>query len=400
MKKKLIRLNCKGPASNTPCFEVDSGGSVSLVHQSGDPASVNRIKASFHGFEVELLPSKGLALGRVFREGKPVFWNPPIGICDPDTLDLYSDEIAINGTPSPGFTFLRTYCGGIEFYGLRNWGMPAEDKHTKFQYPIHGETSNIPVDYCDLEIDENEISLSASYIYREIPSSPTGTWYLEGPELFKVERRVRIMGRDKHQLEIIDRITNISDAPLLPDWGYHITFQPTDGSQILLPSSSAKNRSGEDVPGDFETWTPAKDNKVRTETGIIHKGLKTHKTDFGDLAYGLLMHPDHSGLMISFPLSPYFQTWICSGGAGSTEFTKVSDGKPLFSKNWDGIGIEIGSSALDHDGNTDPVVPDQAALNPGSSIEIPLLIEFPDINEIGHLAEEIQKNNINRKLGN
>ncbi len=42
----------------------------------------------------------------------------------------------------------------------------------------------------------------------------------------------------------------------------------------------------------------------------------------------------------------------------------------VFKRNWDGQGIEIGSSALDHDGNVDPEVPETRALEPGESLEI------------------------------
>ncbi|MEN8228214.1 MAG: DUF4432 family protein [Bacteroidota bacterium] len=397
MGKEKTRFFCKNLASNQSLVVVDSDCSVSLVHQSGDPPGVNRINASLNGFDVELLPSKGFSIGQVFRDGKPVFWNPPIGICDPDTLDLFSDEIAINGTPSPGFTFLKTFCGGIEFYGLRNWGMPSVDEKTNFHHPIHGETSNIPVDHCDVEINDREIRLSASFIYREFPCKPAGTWYLKGRELFEVERRV-VIGRNKPQLQIIDRIKNIRNKPLRPDWGYHITFHPSDGSQLVIPSASAENRSGNTVPGSFDRWSPATNNKMREETGIIHKGLKTKPSDFGNLGYALVIHPENTGCKISFPVSPYFQTWFCKGGAQSKEFTRVSDGKALYSRNWDGMGIEFGSSALDHNGNTDMSVPGEVPLDPGSSIEIPLVIDFADGIELQQLSEEIRKINENRVL--
>lgn len=39
--------------------------------------------------------------------------------------------------------------------------------------------------------------------------------------------------------------------------------------------------------------------------------------------------------------------------------------KNLLEKNWDGFGIEIGSSALDHDGNTDRTVSYIPTLKPG-----------------------------------
>ena len=55
---------------------------------------------------------------------------------------------------------------------------------------------------------------------------------------------------------------------------------------------------------------------------------------------------------------------MCNGGAFSSEFTLAKTGEPLFTKNWDGMGIEIGASALDHDENTDPAVPVANPLQP------------------------------------
>jgi hypothetical protein len=68
-----------------------------------------------------------------------------------------------------------------------------------------------------------------------------------------------------------------------------------------------------------------------------------------------LIYPDGSRLEVSTTPSPYFQTWFCNGGKGSGEFTD-SNGKSLLRRNWDGMGIEIGSSPLDHNGNIDETV--------------------------------------------
>jgi len=395
MSSSTTRFNCKNLASNKSQTIIEAGSSVLLVHRSGDPSTVNKIIASANGLEVEILPSKGFSVGQIYLNGQPKLWNPPIGICDPETLDLFSDEVAINGTPAPGFTFLKTFSSGIEFYGLRNWGMPRYDEQSNFLHPVHGETSNIPVDFCDVEINDENLILTASFIYRDIPDKSTGVWYQQGHELFEVERQV-IIRKDKPQLQLTDRVKNISKESLKPDWGYHITFLPTDGSRLLVPSTSVENRSGDKVPEDFDRWSPAKNNKLREETGIIHKGLKSISSENGNLSYALVVHSDHSGIKIGFPVSPYFQTWFCRGGAYTDEFTNVFDGKPLFTRNWDGMGIEIGSSALDHNGNTDPSVLEQEPLAPGSSIVIPLSIDFIDGNELKELSEEIRKNNESR----
>ena len=397
MNKLKIRFNCKDLTSNLSPVVFDNGSSVSLLHHSEDPLSVNRLIVSINDFEVEILPSKGFSVGQVYRKGKPIFWKPPIGHCDPEILDLFSDEVAINGTPAPGFTFLKTFSGGIEFYGLRNWGMPFFDDRKKFLHPLHGETSNIPVDFCDIEINDKEIKLIASFVYRDIPNKSTGIWYLQGGKLFEVERQV-IIRKDQPQLKLIDRVKNISKESLKPDWGYHITFLPADGSRLLVPSTSLENRSGNKVPEDFDSWSHAKNSQVREETGIIYKGLETIPSENGNLSYVLVVHPGHTGIKVSFPASPYFQTWFSRGGAYSDEFTKVSEGKPLFTKNWDGLGIEFGASTLDHDGNTDPSVPEQASVEPGSSIVIPLLFSFIEGCECRQLAEEVNRFNENRTV--
>jgi len=395
MDEVKARFNCKNLNNNKLKTIIKSGSMVSIVHHKGDPQDVNRIIASVNGFKVEVLPSKGFSIGQVFIDGQPKLWNPPIDICDPEDLDLFSDEIAINGNPAPGFTFLKTFSGGIEFYGLRNWGMPFYDEQTNFHHPLHGETSNIPVDYCDIKISDEEIILSASFVYRDLNDKDTETWYLRGSELFEVKRSV-IINKDKSQIQLIDRVKNISKGVIKPDWGYHITFLPANGSRLIVPSASVENRSGENVPEDFERWSSGKNNKLREETGIIHKGLKDFPTENGRLSYALVIHPDNTGIKVSFPVSPYFQTWFCKGGAYTEEFTRVSDGKPLFEKNWDGIGIEFGSSALDHNGNTDQSIPEQALLQPGSSINIPLSIDFVKGNELLLLSDKILIIYVNR----
>ncbi len=388
---KQFKLNCKNLDLNEDNEILSGQISFEFLHLKDDPAKANRIKISNGILTVEVLPSKGFSIGQMLFNGRPLLWEPPIDLCDTENIDLYSDEIAINGVPSPGFTFLKTLYGGIEFYGLRNWGMPVRDEKTGFLHPIHGETSNIPVDLCTVEVSDRGLTLSASFIYRDFSGDPEGVWYLQGRELFEVTRSI-VLEKDKQQLQITDRIKNISNEPLNPDWGYHITFRPEDGSRLVVPSASVENRSGGPVPEDHEKWTPAVNDKVREETGIIHKGLKTVSTGMGNMTCALVVHPDDTGIKVSFPPTPYFQTWFCKGGANSTEFTKVSDGTPLFRRNWDGIGIEIGSSALDHNGNTDPAVSGQKILSPGSAVEIPISIELKRGKELEQLAEEIERN--------
>ncbi len=442
------KIDCREPKPGRTRVFRGSAGRVVFFHRDEDPEGVNRIHASVPGLTVEVLPSKGFSVGQTWKDDRPVFWKPPIGLCDPGRLDLHSPEVAVAGEPSPGFSFLKTFSGGIELYGLRNWGMPFRDPENGGLHPLHGETSNIPVEHCEVSIGRDKVAMTGVFIYRDMPlssssggsdGSPEGggqvpggkpqdagggqagdpdsqPWYRQGKELFRVERQV-VLEWQGPRLRINDTITHVGTGERVPDWGYHITFHPGSGSRILVPSRSVANRSGQPVPADFEQWSPAPDPAVREEQGMIHKGLQILDADSDDrtsleparksvqtgdtdqeMSRALILREDTPAVRVTFPAAPYFQTWLCRGGAFSREFTWASDGEPLFRKPWDGIGIEIGSSALDHDGNTDPDVPAEKTLQPGTSRVISLHIDFPENEELERDILEIQRYNTDRSL--
>jgi hypothetical protein len=319
--------------------------------------------------EVALLPSKGLSLGQAWMMGKPNSWEAPINVPNTDTIDLWSDEVSINGSPAPGFTFLKTLVGGIELYGLRNWGMPAVIDG-KLQ-PLHGETSNIPVSEVQFGVDNDECFVGASFIYRTFEGEDNLPWYLRGEALFKVTKKL-VLKKNTSGIHLEDTIENISNRILVPDWGYHITFRPEEGAKYIVPSQMAQTRGGNALPADIQTWHKAKDESVRIETGIIHKNITVSEKG---LCESQLVYPDGSGIKVSTTPSRYFQTWFCCGGKGSAEFTD-SAGNSLLHKNWDGMGVEIGSSALDHDGNIDKSVDYNPELKPGEMKRIEISINW------------------------
>lgn len=341
----------------------ENGFAINVFHFPVDPDNANRIRVSTPNVEVELLPSKGLSLGQAWIKGNPVFWEAPIKLPDTETIDLYSDEVSINGKPAPGFTFLKTFVGGIEMYGLRNWGMPVEVNGKL--HPLHGETSNIPVNEVTFSVEENICTIEAGFYYRTFEGDANLPWYQRGEALFRVTKRIRIKG-GALEIQLEDTIENVSNRSLIPDWGYHITFRPEDGARCIVPSKMTEGRGGNPLPADIQSWHKAENENVRTETGIIHKQLSL--ADNG-LVKTQLIYPNGSILEVSTTPSPYFQTWFCCGGKGSNEFTD-SAGNSLLHKNWDGMGIEIGSGALDHDGNIDNSVEYNTDLKPGEIIVI------------------------------
>lgn len=364
-----------------------NGFQISIFHQDGDPSKAHRVRIRNKHMEVEFFPSKGLTIAQAWVQDQALFWEAPRGLDDTEDLDLWSDEISIDGQAAPGFTFLKTLIGGLEFYGLTNWGMPVTVKGKNEL--LHGETSNIPVGEILFGSDQDEQCwIQASFIYRTFEGDKQLPWYERGAALYKVTRKYTLPA-SCCEILVEDSIKNVSASIQRPDWGYHITLRPEEGAKLLVPSKQVQERGGGAMPADIETWLEAEDASVRTETGIIHKDLLVNQSEAGpDSVVSLLKYPDGTGLALSVPPSPYFQTWFCNGGKGSKQFTDHK-GESILLKNWDGMGLEIGSSALDHNGNIDKTVSYDPDLSPGVSRTIQLKIQCLDEDEVIHLKKTI-----------
>ena len=379
-------LNVKELSLNAINVFEQNGFYISVFHDNNDPVNANRVKFSNKMVEVEILPSKGFSLGQAWINGQQIFWDAPIGLPDTETIDLGSDEIKINGNPSPGFTFLKTLAAGVELYGLKNWGMPVTIAGQLC--PLHGETSNIPVSEIQFEVENGNIcTVQATFIYRTLNGNADLPWYERGTALFKVTKKI-ILRHDTLEILVEDSIENISDTTQIPDWGYHITFRPEENSKLIVPSQFVQERGFNPLPNDIETWHKAADEKVRTETGIVHKEILKINTTNTETVTSLLKYPNNTGIAITVPASPYFQTWFCNGGKDSKEFTN-STNDSLLHKNWDGIGIEIGSSALDHNGNIDESVKYLSELKPGERKTIQLKFQWLENEQLASVEKEI-----------
>ncbi|MBN2764018.1 MAG: DUF4432 family protein [Bacteroidales bacterium] len=371
--------------------------SIEVIHRENEPANALRIKVERGNLRVELLPSKGLSVGEAFINGYPVFWEPPTDLIDPDMLDLDSREILVNGKETDGFTFLKTFMGGIEFYGMKNWGMPRVDEKTGELFLLHGETSNIPVEEISVTLYGDRLELAGKFIYRNFDFTPGKTWYLSGEPLYEITNTVVLSGKEP-AIRYITHARNISGQKLEPDWGYHVTPRPEDGSRLIIPSKSVEDRNGALVPGDYEIWHPAKNPGIRTETGIIHKGLKLYRENNKTFSKCLVVYPSGRGISVSFPPSPYFQTWFCNGGANSKEFSYAASGEPVFRKNWDAQGIEPGSSALDHNGKIDRNVEYKKFLAPGEFFENEVTVEMLSEEQTTTICHDMEEYNQSRTI--
>ena len=366
----IFNLMVRDLSENIQNTIEQNGFKIEVYHLSHDPVNANRIKISSPMLVIELLPSKGFSVSQAWISGQPVFWKAPIELPDTETLDLWSDEICINGTPAPGFTFLKTLTGGIELYGLKNWGMPVE-KDGKPEL-LHGETSNIPVEDVSFSVEAETCTVEASFIYRSFDGNPGLPWYERGEALFKITKRI-ILTKDSPGFRLEDTFENISNRNLTPDWGYHITFRPEPGARYIVPAKKAEYRGGAPLPANYTVWQPSPDNRQRIEHGVIYKDFNTFSPE--NLCTSELIYPEGKSVKVKTPPAPYFQTWFCSGGAEPTEFTR-KNGEPVFHRNWDGMGIEIGASALDHDGNTDSAIAQGKPLLPSETKVIVIDLEI------------------------
>jgi hypothetical protein len=367
------------------------GCSIHLFHKSEDGNRANRLMICDGLNKYEFLPSKGLSVGKVAVNGQSLLWEQPSDLYNPQKVDLRSNAIHINGNPAEGFMYIATFCAGVELLGLSNWGMPVRKAETGRLEILHGEAASIPVDIVSINLNPASISLEASFDFRSFKGFILLPWYKRGKKLFRVTRKV-VINRLSGFIDISDSFQNVSGIVLIPEWGYHVTFRPEPGARYLVPSRNAQCRGGGEPPEGYTVWQPSGDDSQRIENGIIFKDLKYDINGTEKCCTSLLVYPDGRAICVISPLAPYFQTWFCSGGAGSKEFT-WENGQPVLKRNWDGIGIEFGSNALDHDNNTDPAVPPEMSLNPGEIRTISFGFGIIPQSEAGILEKSITRYN-------
>ncbi len=374
------------------------GVNLDLRHVEGDPEHVYRFYVKGDGLSVELIPSKGLSIRDVWFGNSPFFWDAPMEqLPDPKDVDLTA-PLLIDGEQVEGMRWIAYFAAHVEMMGLRNWGI-ATKKDEEF-YALHGNVSNIPIDTLHIEVYPEKIIVSGMFTTHDAHScviKDSGLY----PE-FEVTKRVEI-DRTSPQIQVHDSVKNVSKKALYPDWGYHIQLRPQVEAELLIPSLQVRERFKSPVPENHERWYPAKVTSNREERGYIHKKLNIESL-FEDGSSGfktLLKYKDGTGIMCCLPPSPYTMSWFSCGGAEGENFMFPPENnqapQPVLHKNWDGVGPEIGASALDHDGDVDPEI-QQKKLEPGETQDLRITIALTDKPQSKQLEEEIRKYNKGRQL--
>ena len=395
---KAEQLLCYGEDINTDVSMQFDPGTVERRHIIGDPKGVHRLFITIGDFKVELTPTKALSIRNVSYKGRQMFWEPPYEhLPDPKKMNL-NDAVYIDGKKISGLAWIRYFAAHVEMLGLYNWGMPHQtDKETVC---LHGNVSNIPLRQVEISKHPDYIEVQGTFYVNDNATIAIGL-SRDNAE-FEITKRVQILF-DSPTIRVKDSIRNLSSQPKIPDWGYHVQLRAEEGACYMIPSRRVSDREKKMVPADHEAWRPAKITSVREECGYIHKGLKLENL-FPDRSLGyktLIKYPDGQGTLCVLPPSPYTQSWFSCGGANGIDFLlENKEGIPtekfLF-KNWDGVGPEIGASALDHDGNTDPEI-HPIELQPDETIDLQIILEFLDEEVTSTVEEEIRAYNEERIL--
>ena len=382
-----------------------NGFDLELAHLDADPSGVNRLHVRNRRLEVEILPSKGLSIGEAFvvgshdagadnaekgkegSPGRPIFWKPPLaGLPDPKNFHA-SDPILVDGELVEGVAYIGAMYGGIELLGLYNWGMPQRNSRDEL-LPLHGDAANVPVDVVRFVFSDAGCEIQGEFFSRD---------HLERERLFRITKGL-VLEPGSTRILTVDTVENITNRRVFPDWGYHVNVRPVHRAEYLVPSKAVQIRGNSRDMEKHRIWHAATVESVREEYGLIRKIVRVEDgVLMGDPGTrSVVVYPDGSGTIIVTPPVPYFQSWYSAGGVNGTCFTlpdKSDPGDAIFLKNgWNGMGAEIGSSALDHDGNTDRTVAVRE-LAPGQSTELKLIVEVLERPAVQQLATEIREYN-------
>jgi hypothetical protein len=344
-----------------------------------DDPDVRRLNIVWQDGHIELLPTKGLSIGRYNHGNWHPFWEPVVpGILSPERENLLG-EVLVHGQPVQGLRWIENFSGCIELLGLSNWGMPRLDPPSGRVVPLHGEAARIPVEGVTVTAGGRFTVVAASFNvnsqwWREVDDGRP--WYQRGRPDWRITRTV-VVDCLQPRLQFVDTLTNISEHKQVPEWGYHVQLRAAPGARLHIPSKRVAVRgSTETPPPDYQTWHPAVDPGQRVERGYVHKGLYGEPGPFDTpVITGRAIYRDGPDTLFTLPIAAYTLSWFSCGGRGSLEFAfPETPGTSRLPTGWDGMGPEFGTSALDHDGDTDPGITHKH-IEPGEATRLYFFLE-------------------------
>ncbi len=187
---------------------------------------------------VELLPTRGMGIGRAWIGGEPIGWQSPVpGPVHPKFVCL--------ADPS-GLGWLDGFDEWLVRCGLENNGAPEFDGQGRLKYPLHGRIANRPAQRVQLEADSDTGKISVTgvveetrFLFRKLRMTSTVT--LQAGEL---------------AVQVHDEVQNRSAVATEMQMLYHINFGPPllgPGSRFVAPVRQVVPRDARAVEG-MTTW--------------------------------------------------------------------------------------------------------------------------------------------------
>jgi galactose mutarotase-like enzyme len=205
-------LNLTG-GSKTLGFELQR-----LGHGLG--AGLDRVTLVCGSTKIDVLPTRGMGIWQADNNGVRFGWDSPIEgpvhpmwvpIAEPGGLGWLD-----------GFDEMMVRCG------LASNGAPEFDEQGKLVWPLHGRIANLPASDVQVDIDEDAGRIAIRGTVNE------NRFHFQRLQL-QTEIALQV---DSDEIEIVDRVTNLSARPAVFQMLYHNNFGPPileSGTQLFAP---------------------------------------------------------------------------------------------------------------------------------------------------------------------
>ncbi|MDA0659285.1 MAG: aldose 1-epimerase family protein [Planctomycetota bacterium] len=268
-------------------------GAIWNQGRSGLSAGVDTVTIWNDKLRVSVLPTRGMGLWRADCEGIPLGWQSPIrGPVHPQFVPLME--------PS-GLGWLDGFDEWLCRCGLISNGAPEFDTQGQLVYPLHGRIANRPAHDVTLGIDESAGTIRLTGIVEETR--------FHFHKLRMTSTITLQFGSTDIQLE--DRIENVSDSPAEIQLLYHINYGPPllgKGSQFVAPATRVVPRS-QLAAQQVTSWGDYHGPAANTEETVFFTSLAADNDGYTQV---MLIAPDRTrsaAIRYSTRQLPCFSLW-------------------------------------------------------------------------------------------
>ena len=202
-----------------------------VVHADGAAVGTRGIRVVNGAVDFEILPDRGLDIGRFRAGGAPIAWVSPTGFP------------ALDADAADGRGWLRAFGGGLlTTCGLLNVGPACVDAGQA--HPMHGRYSSLPADVVRAEVTDDEVVVEG--VVREVS--------VFGAHLELRRRITSPIG--SHTVSVRDRIRNRGATAVAPMVLYHLNFGwplIDEGTTVTSPAVAVHPRDAAAEAG-HDTW--------------------------------------------------------------------------------------------------------------------------------------------------